>query len=133
MRLRIRSSVTIAAFIIFIVVGLCDIPIQGSVYNLRIVSDSSPDYHDLDSMIHSITSEWEMPEAKCWALFYWNHIARRQTSPMIVHGIECTDPIRQFNDYVYTMCSTVAGINCSIWDAMGYPVKFWDISNHTVS
>ena len=31
------------------------------------------------------------------------------------------------------MCSTVAGINYAIWDAMGYPVKFWDISNHTVS
>jgi len=31
------------------------------------------------------------------------------------------------------MCSTVAGTNCAIWDAMGYPVRFWDISNHTVS
>ena len=65
-------------------------------------------------------------------MFYWNHIARRQTIPMEVHGLECTDPIRQFNDYGYTMCSTIAGINCSIWDAMGYPIKFWDISLHTV-
>ena len=89
--------------------------------------------HDLDGMIRSITSRWETPEEKCWAMFYWNHIGRRQTSPMIVHGLECADPIRQFNDYGYTMCSTVAGINCGIWDAMGYPVKFWDISNHTVS
>jgi hypothetical protein len=42
-------------------------------------------------------------------MFYWNHIARRQTSPMILHGMELTDPIRQFNDYGYTMCSTISG------------------------
>ena len=113
--------------------GFWDMPLAASVCNLKVVTDSSPDYHDMGSMIRSITSKWERPEEKCRALFYWNHIGRRQTSPMIVHGMECTDPIRQFNDYGYTMCSTVAGINCSIWDAMGYPVKFWDISNHTVS
>ena len=118
---------------ILLALGLCNIPLLASVCNLKVVTDASPDYHDMDGMIHSITSKWEEPAEKCWALFYWNHIGRRQTSPMIVHGVECTDPIRQFNDYGYTMCSTVAGINCSIWDAMGYPVKFWDISNHTVS
>ena len=42
-------------------------------------------------------------------MWYWNHIARRQTAPMILHGMELTDPIRQFNDYGYTMCSTIAG------------------------
>jgi hypothetical protein len=113
--------------------GLWDNPVLATVYNLKVVTDASPDYHDMDSMIHSITGKWQKPAEKCRALFYWNHIGRRQTSPMIVHGVECTDPIRQFNDYGYTMCSTVAGINCAIWDAMGYPVKFWDISNHTVS
>lgn len=113
--------------------GFWDMPLLASVCNLKVVTDTSPDYHDMGSMIRSITSKWEKSEEKCWALFNWNHIGRRQTSPMIVHGVECTDPIRQFNDYGYTMCSTVAGINCSIWNAMGYPVKFWDISNHTVS
>ena len=61
-------------------------------------------------------------------MFYWNHRARRQTSPMVLHGLEVTDPIRQFNDYGYTMCSTIAGINCAIWDAMGRKAKYWDIS-----
>jgi hypothetical protein len=83
-------------------------------------------------MIYSITSRWEQPKDKCWALWYWNHIARRQTAPMQLHGRELTDPVRQFNDYGFTMCSTVAGVNCSIWGAMGLPVKFWDISMHTV-
>lgn len=65
-------------------------------------------------------------------LFYWNHIARRQTAPMMLHGLAVTDPIRQFNDYGYTMCSTISGINCSIWDALGLKSRYWDISNHTV-
>ena len=100
--------------------------------NIKVVTDASPDYYDMESMVHSITSKWPTPEEKCWAMFYWNHIARRQTSPMQLHGLELSDPIRQFNDYGFTMCSTIAGINCSIWDAMGFKVKYWDISLHTV-
>ena len=100
--------------------------------NVKVVTDASPDYHDMGSMIHSITGRWPTPAEKCWAMFYWNHVARRQTSPMMVHGLAVTDPIRQFNDYGYTMCSTIAGINCSIWDAMGLKAKYWDISLHTV-
>jgi hypothetical protein len=84
-------------------------------------------------MIHSITSRWNTPKEKCWAMFYWNHIARRQTAPMVLHGQELTDPIRQFNDYGYMMCSTIAGTNCAIWHHMGMDVRFWDISLHTVS
>ncbi len=114
------------------IIALATATASGEVCNIKVVTDASPDYSDMESMIHSITANWPSPEEKCWALFYWNHIARRQTMPMNLHGLECTDPIRQFNDYGYTMCSTVAGINCAIWDALGYPVKFWDISLHTV-
>src|SRR6266850_3232951 len=105
---------------------------SAAVYNLKIVTDASPDYSDMESMVRSITSKWETTEQKCWVMFYWNHIARRQTAPMVLHGMALTDPIRQFNDYGYTMCSTISGINCSIWDAMGLKAKYWDISNHTV-
>ena len=103
-----------------------------AVCNLKVVTDASPDYSDLPSLIRSTTARWDTPEQKCWAMFYWNHIARRQTQPMVLHGTALTDPIRQFNDYGYTMCSTISGINCSIWDAMGFKTKYWDISLHTV-
>jgi hypothetical protein len=109
------------------------VPTRAAIYNLKVVTDASPDYSDMESMIRSITAKWETPEQKCWAMFYWNHIARRQTSPMMLHGMALTDPIRQFNDYGYAMCSTISGINCSIWDAMGLKAKYWDISNHTVA
>ena len=105
---------------------------RAEVCNLKVVTDANPDYTDIGSMIHSITSNWAQPAKKCWAMWYWNHVARRQTAPMILHGQELTDPIRQFNDYGYAMCSTIAGTNCAIWGAMGLDVKFWDISLHTV-
>ena len=105
---------------------------SAEVCNVKVLTDATPDYSDIGSMIHSITSNWKSDEEKCFALFYWNHIARRQTSPQDLHGLELTDPIRQFNDYGYTMCSTVSGVNCGTWGAMGYGIKFWDISMHTV-
>src|SRR5690349_9972623 len=103
----------------YLLVPLWQLLAHAEVCNLKIVTDASPDYSDLPSLIHSATAKWNTPEEKCWAMFYWNHIARRQTAPMILHGTELTDPIRQFNDYGYTMCSTISGINCAIWHNMG--------------
>jgi len=115
------------------IVAVWAAPVDAQVCNVKVVTDASPDYSDMQSMIHSITSNWSTPAEKCWAMFYFNHIARRQTSPMTLHGRELTDPIRQFNDYGYMMCSTIAGANCAIWHNMGLDVRFWDISLHTVS
>ncbi len=117
-----------AVFSVFLPALFC----KGAVWNLKVLTDASPDYSDLPSLIRSATGRWETSEQKCWAMFYWNHIARRQTAPMVLHGLAVTDPIRQFNDYGYTMCSTISGINCAIWDAMGLKAKYWDISLHTV-
>ena len=119
----------IPAFALFYCLSLS----PAAVFNLKVITDASPDYSDMASMLRSVTSNWEKPEEKCWALFYWNHMARRQTSPMVIHGMAMTDPIRQFNDYGYTMCSTISGINCSIWDALGLRTRYWDITLHTVS
>lgn len=105
---------------------------RAQVANVKVVTDASPDYSDMESMVRSITSRWETDEQKMWALFYWDHIARRQTTPMIVHGNELTDPIRQFNDYGFTMCSTISGLKMSTWQYMGYPSRLFDIALHTV-
>ena len=106
--------------------------LRAELCNVKVVTDASPDYSDMPSLVRSITDCWTTPAEKCWAVYYWNHIARRQTAPMILHGLELTDPIRQFNDYGYTMCSTISGINCGIWQHMGLQARFWDISLHTV-
>lgn len=130
---RVQPSTRVFLLIALAIAAVLPQRAHGQVCNLKIVTDANPDYSDMPSLVHSVTSNWPTPAEKCWAMFYWNHIARRQTSPIILHGQELTDPIRQFNDYGYTMCSTVAGINCGIWHHLGLPVKFWDISLHTVS
>ena len=94
-----------------LVAGLLSLPAAGAVWNLKVVTDASPDYSDMESLVRSVTDGWTTPAEKCWAMFYWNHMARRQTSPMVVHGLAVTDPIRQFNDYGYAMCSTISGVN----------------------
>jgi hypothetical protein len=104
-----------------------------TAYNVRIATDASPDLTDIDSFIQSTTSRWATSEEKVWALYYWSHILRRQTSPIVLHGFEVTDPIRNFNDYGFTMCSTVSGINQTLFEMLGLQHQYWDICNHTVS
>ncbi|MCL2641636.1 MAG: hypothetical protein FWD53_12375 [Phycisphaerales bacterium] len=104
----------------------------GELANIKVVTDASPDYSDMESMVRSITSKWESDADKMWALFYWDAIGRRQTSPMWLHGYEVSDPIRQYNDYGYAMCSTISGMKCSVWNYMNYPCRFWEIGLHTV-
>jgi hypothetical protein len=125
------NIITLAAAIV-LTAALPAFAQDGAVYNLKLVTDASPDYSDMPSMVHSITSRWETPEQKCFALFYWNHIARRQTTPMQLRGVALTDPIQQFNDYGFTMCSTISGINTATWDFMGLPTRYWEIGLHTV-
>ena len=90
-----------------------------ATYDLKVVSDASPDLSDIDSLIHSTTSRWTSIQEKVWALFYWSHILKRQTAPMVLHGFEVTDPIRNFTDYGFTMCSTISGINQSLYERLG--------------
>ena len=106
---------------------------SGAVYNLRVVSDASPDLTDLASLVSSITAAWPTDREKVWALYYWSHILKRQTSPMLVHGFELADPVRNFADYGFTNCSTISGINQALYEVIGLRHQFWDICNHTVS
>ena len=106
--------------------------LSAQVCNIKVVTDANPDYSDMESMVRSITSNWKTDAEKMWALFYWDHIGRRQTNPIWMHGYELTDPIRQYNDYGYQMCSTICGLKCSVFNYMGYPCRFWEIGQHTV-
>jgi probable HAF family extracellular repeat protein len=106
---------------------------SSAAYNLKIVTDASPDLSDLSSFITSTTSRWPLLRDKVWALFYWSHVLKRQTPPMIRHGWEMTDPIRNFTDFGYTQCSTISGINQSLYEVLGLRHQFWDICQHSVS
>ena len=36
-------------------------PASAQVANVKVVTDASPDYYDMDSLIRSITSKWATP------------------------------------------------------------------------
>ncbi|MCL2710207.1 MAG: hypothetical protein FWE95_04945, partial [Planctomycetaceae bacterium] len=116
-----------AAFLLFAAAPVC-----AQLANIKVVTDANPDYSDMESMVRSINHHWETDAEKMYAQFYWDHIARRQTEPMNIHGFDLSDPIRQYNDYGYLMCSTISGLKCSVWNYMGYPCRYWDIGLHTV-
>jgi len=165
---HLRTLLTIRAIIIS--VALSNMAALAAVYNLKVVTDGSPDAvvsgannQAWGEMLRLRLSKWEKPAG------FFQHpkpprqpkFDRRSSRPsprvprknrwkkqdgrwtmrpssLITRASEdrwrtdergwtCTGPSRQFNDYGYTMCSTIAGINCSIWDAMRYRVKFWDM------
>jgi hypothetical protein len=130
---RYRIATVGLAAALFVIVGLSPASARADVYNLKVVTDASPDYTDMDSLVHSITSQWETDQEKMWSLYYWLHKARRQTNPMTLHGKHETDPIRQFNDYGFLMCSTISGSQIAIWQHMGYPARYFDIAVHSVA
>ncbi len=55
------------------------LPARAQLANIKITTDASPDYSDMHSMIHSITANQKTDADKMYALFYWDHLARRQT------------------------------------------------------
>jgi len=107
--------------------------LAAQVYNLKIVSDSRPDFSDMQSLIRSVMSPYRTTDEKCRAMWRWITRCRRQTPHSFVHGVPVHDPIMFFNDFGYSFCSDYAGMNCGLWSSMGLPVKFWDITLHTVS
>ena len=75
-----RIGISLAAMVASLCL-LCGSMASADVCNIKVVTDANPDYHDIGSMIHSITDNWKDVKDKCWAVWYWNHIARRQTCP----------------------------------------------------
>ena len=80
-----------------------------AAFNLQVVSDASPDLPICSASSTAPRRAGRRAAEKVWALFYWSHILKRQTAPIVLHGFEVTDPIRNFSDYGFTMCSTITG------------------------
>ena len=53
------------AITLTLLAALCASPAHADVYNLKVVTDANPDYTDMDSLVHSITSRWDTDAEKC--------------------------------------------------------------------
>ncbi len=56
------------------------------VYNVRLVTDSTPDLTDLPSYLRSITSQYATPQEQAIAIWAWSQRLRKQTSNPIEGG-----------------------------------------------
>ncbi|MDD4888654.1 MAG: hypothetical protein PHU85_01895 [Phycisphaerae bacterium] len=105
----------------------------GGAFNLRLVSDSVPDFSSRENFVRSALSNWPGDQDKCLAQFRWVHNSRRVGSPMVEDGRPVVDPILFFNSYGVTFCSTISVMNVSLWEAAGLPGRAVGLNLHCVS
>lgn len=102
------------------------------VYNVRLLTDSTPDLTDIDSYLRSITSQYATPQEKAIAIWRWSQRMRKQTSNPTERGHEVLDPIALFNSYGHCNCGIVSGLNNTFWLNMGWKAHYVQLGDHTV-
>src|SRR5262249_40282577 len=108
-------------------------PAWGADYNITLVTDSAPDFTDIDSYLRSITSQYATPQEKAIAVWRWSQRRRKQTNYVTEHGSWVLDPILFFTSYGYTNCGIVSGVDNSLWLNLGWKAHYVQLSDHTVS
>jgi len=102
------------------------------VFDITLITDSAPDFTDIDSYLRSITSQFDKPEQKAVAIFRWSQRLRKQKSYPTEDGHEVLDPIFFFTNYGYTMCGIISGINNSLFQNLGWKGHYVQLGDHTV-
>ncbi|YCM43424.1 hypothetical protein V2O64_19130 [Verrucomicrobiaceae bacterium 227] len=102
------------------------------VFNVRLVTDSSPDLTDVPGYLRSITSQYETPEEQAVAIWSWSQRMRKQTSNPQEGGQDVLDPILLFNNYGHCNCGIVSGLNNTFWLNMGWKAHYVQLGDHTV-
>ncbi len=105
----------------------------GGAFNLRILSDSVPDFSTRENLIHSALSAWPTEDERSIAQWRWMHRLRRVGSYAPEDSRPVLDPVLFFNSYGVTYCSMIAQMNCSIWESRGLKHRVVDLSGHVVS
>jgi hypothetical protein len=101
-------------------------------FNISLMTDSTPDFSDIDAYLRSITSQFDTPQEKAIAVWRWSQRLRKQTSYPTEDGHEVLDPIQMFTSYGYTMCGIISGIDNSLWLRLGWKAHYVQLGDHTV-
>ncbi len=102
------------------------------VYNIRLVTDSTPDLTDVPSYLRSIASQFESPQEQAIAIWGWSQRMRKQTSNPQEGSQDVLDPIVLFNSYGHCNCGIVSGLNNTFWLNMGWRAHYVQLGDHTV-
>ncbi len=105
---------------------------QGTDYAVTLVTDRAPDFTDLESYLHSVTSQFPTPQEKAINVWRWSQRLRKQTAYPTEEGHEVLDPIQLFTSYGYTQCGIISGIDNSFWLNLGWKAHYVQLGDHTV-
>jgi hypothetical protein len=104
----------------------------GADCNITLLTDCTPDLTDIDSYLHSITSQYATPQDQAIAIWRWSQRLRKQTSNAIEDGHFVLDPILIFNSYGHCNCGIISGVNNALWLRMGWKAHYVQLGDHTV-
>lgn len=117
---------------------------SGAIRNMKVLTDNTPDWTDIQSAAKSITGAWATDEQKAIALWKWVAVIRHQVSPAHdsfsnarvpsghpTYGI-IYNPIKLANNYGNTFCVSTNSIPACLWKALGKNAQEHDINGHTV-
>lgn len=102
-------------------------------FNLRIVSDSVPDWSSRENFVKSALGGWDTIEDKVLAQVRWLHRCRRVGSCVLEDQRPVVDPILFLNSYGITYCSMMTQINIAMWEAYGLKGRYVVLPGHVVS
>ena len=103
-----------------------------SDYNIRLLTESTPDLTDMESYLRSITSQYATPQEKAAAVWRWSQRLRKQTTNPMEGGQYVLDPILMFNSYGYCNCGIISGVNNALWLGLGWKAHYVQLGDHTV-
>ncbi len=106
--------------------------VAAPVYNVRLLTDSTPDLTDVPSYLRSITSQYQTPQEQAIAVWRWSQRMRKQASNPVENGHEVMDLITLFNSFGYCNCGIVSGLNNTMWLNMGWKAHYVQLGDHTV-
>ncbi len=107
-------------------------PPPAADFAITLVTDNAPDFTDIDSYLHSVTSQFATPQEKAINVWRWSQRLRKQTAYPTEDGHEVMDPIRMFTSYGYTQCGIISGIDNSLWLNLGWKARYVQLGDHTV-
>jgi len=103
--------------------------VLADVFNIKILSDKTPDLHSLEDYCESTTSRWSTNDEKARALAHWMAKLGHQSTPP--YGAKPVEPILQFNNFMNAQCGYFTAMYCGVAEGgMGWVGRFYNLGNH---
>ncbi len=111
----------------------------GIIRDIKVLSDNTPDWTDLESAVKSMTNNLGSDEQKAIALWKWTAMFRHQVptatdSFSLANGDPSfiLNPIKIANNYGNTFCVSTNSFPALFWKHLGKEAQEYDINAHTV-